>query len=151
MKRSAVVSVAVMGVSPMAFDGGLRTTVAFLVIGLVGETPTGARKTRAVLKRKWKTGNIREVRAIRGLNGDVNWQEHITVDPAVLVGKPIIKGTRLAVEFILELIAEGWSEAEMLRNYPGLTRQQILACVACTFSLKRSVYSLFFARMRSRT
>ena len=60
----------------------------------------------------------------------MNWQEHITADPAVLVGKPVIKGTRLAVEFILELIAEGWSEADMLRNYPGLTREQILACVA---------------------
>lgn len=60
----------------------------------------------------------------------MNWKEHITADPAVLVGKPVIKGTRLAVEFILELIAEGWSEAHMLRNYPGLTREQILACVA---------------------
>ena len=60
----------------------------------------------------------------------MNWHEHITADPAVLVGKPVIKGTRLAVEFILELIAEGWSEADMLRNYPGLTREQILACVA---------------------
>ena len=57
----------------------------------------------------------------------MNWQEHITADPSVLVGKPVIKGTRLAVEFILELIAEGWSEADMLRNYPGLTREQILA------------------------
>ena len=61
----------------------------------------------------------------------MNWQEHIAADPAVLVGKPVIKGTRLAVEFILELIAEGWSEADMLRTYPGLTREQILACVAC--------------------
>ena len=60
----------------------------------------------------------------------MNWQEHITADPAILVGKPVIKGTRLAVEFILELIAEGWSEADMLRDYPGLTRDQILACVA---------------------
>ena len=60
----------------------------------------------------------------------MNWQEHITADPTVLVGKPVIKGTRLAVEFILELIAEGWSEADMFRNYPGLTREQMLACVA---------------------
>ena len=60
----------------------------------------------------------------------MNWQEYIAADPAVLVGKPVIKGTRLAVEFILELISEGWSEADMLRNYPGLTREQILACVA---------------------
>jgi uncharacterized protein (DUF433 family) len=60
----------------------------------------------------------------------MTWQEHITADPAVLVGKPIIKGTRLAVEFILELIAEGWCESDILRNYPGLTREQLLACVA---------------------
>lgn len=60
----------------------------------------------------------------------MNWQTYITVDSGVLVGKPVIKGTRLAVEFILELIAEGWTEADMLRNYPGLTREQILACVA---------------------
>jgi uncharacterized protein (DUF433 family) len=59
----------------------------------------------------------------------MEWRDYITADPAVLVGKPVIKGSRLAVEFILELIAEGWSEADMLRNYPGLTREQILACV----------------------
>jgi uncharacterized protein (DUF433 family) len=59
----------------------------------------------------------------------VNWQDHITVDPAVLAGKPVIAGSRLAVEFILELVAEGWSESDLLRNYPGLTREQILACI----------------------
>lgn len=58
------------------------------------------------------------------------WQQHIVVDPAVLIGKPVVKGTRLAVEFVLGLLAQGWSEAEILRNYPGLTREQILACVA---------------------
>jgi uncharacterized protein (DUF433 family) len=60
----------------------------------------------------------------------MNWQQHIVVDPAVLSRKPVVKGTRLAVEFVLGLPAQGWSEAEILRNYPGLTREQILACVA---------------------
>ncbi len=60
----------------------------------------------------------------------MNWQEYITVDPEILVGKPVIKGTRLAVEFILELLSEGWGEADILRNYPGLTTEQIRACVA---------------------
>ncbi len=60
----------------------------------------------------------------------MNWQQHIAVDPAVLTGKPVVKGTRLAVEFILGLMAQGWSETEILRNYPGLTREDILACVA---------------------
>ena len=56
--------------------------------------------------------------------------DHITVDPAILVGKPIVKGTRLAVEFLLGLIAQGWSEEEILRNYPGLKHEHLLACVA---------------------
>jgi uncharacterized protein (DUF433 family) len=60
----------------------------------------------------------------------MNWQDRIVVDPGVLVGKPIIKGTRLAVEFIIDLLAQGWDEAEILRNYPGLTRQDIQACLA---------------------
>jgi len=60
----------------------------------------------------------------------MDWQEYITVDPAVLVGKPVIKGTRLAVEFIVGLMAQGWPEAEILRNYPGLTSEGIRACLA---------------------
>jgi uncharacterized protein (DUF433 family) len=60
----------------------------------------------------------------------MNWQEYITADPAVLVGKPVIRGTRLAVEFILGLIAQGWPEDEIVRNYQ-LTREQVRACVAC--------------------
>lgn len=59
----------------------------------------------------------------------MNWQEYITADPSVLVGKPIIRGTRLAVEFILGLIAQGWPEAEITRNY-RLTAEQVRACVA---------------------
>jgi uncharacterized protein (DUF433 family) len=58
------------------------------------------------------------------------WQERIAVDPQVMVGKPVVKGTRLTVEFIIDLLAQGWSEAEILRNYPGLTVQDIRACLA---------------------
>jgi uncharacterized protein (DUF433 family) len=56
--------------------------------------------------------------------------ERIVVDPGVLAGKPVIRGTRLAVEFILELLAAGQSESELLTTYPGLTREDILACLA---------------------
>ena len=59
----------------------------------------------------------------------MNWQEHITADPGILVGKPIIRGTRLAVEFILGLLSEGWSEADISKNYK-LSQDQIRACVA---------------------
>ena len=59
----------------------------------------------------------------------MTWQERIIVDPDILVGKPVIKGTRLAVEFILELVAEGWSHEQILRNYPQLTEEDILAAI----------------------
>jgi len=56
--------------------------------------------------------------------------ERIVVDPEVLAGKPIIRGTRLAVEFILELLAAGQREDDILANYPGLEREDILACLS---------------------
>jgi uncharacterized protein (DUF433 family) len=58
------------------------------------------------------------------------WPERIVIDPEILAGKPVVRGTRLAVEFILELLAAGQSESEILTNYPGLERDDILACLA---------------------
>lgn len=55
--------------------------------------------------------------------------DRIMTDPAVLVGKPVVRGTRLSVEFLIGLMARGWPEAEILRNYPGLTRDDLLACL----------------------
>ena len=59
----------------------------------------------------------------------MEWRERIVIDPDVLVGKPIVRGTRLAVEFIIDLLAQGWTEAELLRNYPGLTHEDVQACL----------------------
>ncbi len=56
--------------------------------------------------------------------------ERIVVDPEILAGKPVIRGSRLAVEFILELLAAGQSEQDLLTNYPGLTHDDILACLS---------------------
>lgn len=61
---------------------------------------------------------------------DALWRERITADPTVLVGKPVVRGTRLAVEFVLDLIASGWAFEQILRNYPRLSQEDILACVA---------------------
>jgi uncharacterized protein (DUF433 family) len=58
------------------------------------------------------------------------WSERIHQDPEILAGKPVIRGTRLAVEFILELLAAGRGEADILDDYPGLTREDILACLS---------------------
>jgi len=54
----------------------------------------------------------------------------IVLDPAVLAGKPVIRGTRLSVDFVIGLMADGWTEADILRNYPGLTCEDIAACLA---------------------
>jgi uncharacterized protein (DUF433 family) len=54
----------------------------------------------------------------------------ITLAPEVLAGKPVIRGTRLSVEFVIRLMADGWSEADILENYPGITHEDILACLA---------------------
>jgi uncharacterized protein (DUF433 family) len=58
-----------------------------------------------------------------------DWRERITVDPKVLLGKPIIKGTRIAVEFILELLANSWSVEDILKNYPQLKREDVAAAL----------------------
>jgi uncharacterized protein (DUF433 family) len=54
----------------------------------------------------------------------------ITLDPELLAGKPVIRGTRLSVEFVIGLMAEGWSEADILANYPGISHEDLLACLA---------------------
>ena len=59
----------------------------------------------------------------------MDWEDRIIADPKVLVGKPVIKGTRLAVEFIIDLLANGWSETQILDNYPGITHEDIVACL----------------------
>lgn len=63
----------------------------------------------------------------------MKWQDHIVSDPNILLGKPVIKGTRLSVEFILERLATGWSEQEVLDNYPRLTRDDIQAIYAYAY------------------
>lgn len=57
-------------------------------------------------------------------------EDRIVADPNVLGGEPIFHGTRLAVEFIIDLFAQGWSERDVLSNYPGLTKEDIQACFA---------------------
>ena len=68
----------------------------------------------------------------------MNWQDRITSDPEVLTGKPVVRGTRLAVEFLLDLLAQGWSEEDLMRNYPGLSQDDLRACLAYASDLVRS-------------
>ncbi len=72
------------------------------------------------------------------------WQDRIVVDPQIAAGKPVVRGTRLAVDFLLELLAQGWSQEEILTNYPQLTRDDLLAALAYASETIRSekVYPL---------
>ncbi|MGD6806962.1 MAG: DUF433 domain-containing protein [Candidatus Bathyarchaeia archaeon] len=58
-----------------------------------------------------------------------DWEDRITVDPKILVGKPVIKGTRLSVEFVLGLLANGWSVEQILDAYSELKREDIIAAL----------------------
>jgi len=53
--------------------------------------------------------------------------DRILIDPRILAGKPIVRGTRLSVDFLLELLAQGWTKEQLLQNYPQLTSEDIQA------------------------
>ena len=60
----------------------------------------------------------------------MNWRERITVDPDILVGKPIVRGTRISVEFVVDLLGRGWTQEEILREYDHLSVEDVQACLA---------------------
>lgn len=60
----------------------------------------------------------------------MTWREHIHSDPEILDGKPVVRGTRLAVDFLLGLLAEGWSTEQILDNYPQLTPEALRSVFA---------------------
>jgi uncharacterized protein (DUF433 family) len=60
----------------------------------------------------------------------MNWQERISINPAVCFGKPCIKGTRIWVSLVLDFLASGDSIETVLAEYPHLTRDDVLACIA---------------------
>ena len=76
----------------------------------------------------------------------MNQQTRITLNPEILVGKPIIRGTRLAVQFIIDLLAQGWSTDEILRNcnYPGISFEDIQACLSYASAMLKAekVYAI---------
>ncbi|MBL8091622.1 MAG: DUF433 domain-containing protein [Anaerolineales bacterium] len=60
----------------------------------------------------------------------MDWKKYIHSDPEVLMGKPVVKGTRLAIDFIVGLFAAGWTEKQVLENYPTLTSESLRAVFA---------------------
>ncbi len=74
----------------------------------------------------------------------MDWHDRIVVDPKILVGKPVIKGTRIAVEFLMELLANGWTHEQILKSYPHLTEGDIQAALHYATEMLKSerVYPL---------
>lgn len=60
----------------------------------------------------------------------MKWKDYIHTDPKILAGKPVVKDTRLSVDFILDLFSNGWTERQVLENYPQLTKESLQAVFA---------------------
>ena len=58
-----------------------------------------------------------------------DWRDRIEISQKIAVGKPIIKGTRLSVDFIIELLAQGWTIEQILKNYPQLKKEDVFAAL----------------------
>ncbi len=67
----------------------------------------------------------------------MEWHDRIVVDPKVLTGKPVVHGTRISVELVVDLLAAGWSIAQILESYPHLTEDDIRACLSYASDLLR--------------
>lgn len=74
----------------------------------------------------------------------MEWKPYIHSDPTILAGKPVIRGTRLSVEFIMQLKANGWTEDAILSNYPALSQEMLQASFAYAADCisDESIYSL---------
>ena len=59
----------------------------------------------------------------------LTWVNRIVIDPAILLGKPIVCGTRISVEFVIDLLARGWTPEQVLEEYDHLTIEDIRACL----------------------
>jgi uncharacterized protein (DUF433 family) len=68
----------------------------------------------------------------------MHWQDRIAINPKVLAGKPVIRGTRIAVEFVMELLGNGWSVERLLQEYDHLTPQDVQACLAYAADVLKS-------------
>ncbi len=72
----------------------------------------------------------------------MNWRDYIEQRPDIMLGKPIFKGSRLTVETVLERLGDGWSEADILKSFPRMTREHIQAAwayAAASLSTQRTI------------
>jgi uncharacterized protein (DUF433 family) len=102
---------------------------------------TASDRTAVTLRSKWlyrpmaalasrRTPASYNVSRENGVAKTMLEHPRITLAPEVLAGKPLIRGTRLSVEFVIGLLADSQSEVDILENYPGITHEDIIACLA---------------------
>jgi uncharacterized protein (DUF433 family) len=68
----------------------------------------------------------------------MDWHDRIIINPKILVGKPVIKGTRIAVEFVVELLANGWTTQDIREEYAHLAPEDIQACLTYASEVLKS-------------
>ena len=68
----------------------------------------------------------------------MDWRKRIAVDPNILVGKPVIKGTRISVELVIDLLGRGYTVEQILEQYDHLTPEDIQACLAYAGEILKS-------------
>ena len=68
----------------------------------------------------------------------MSWPDRIVIDPDILVGKPVVKGTRIAVELVIDLLARGWSHEQVMQQYDHITVEDIQACLAYASEILKS-------------
>lgn len=68
----------------------------------------------------------------------MRWQDRIVIDSSVLVGKPVIKGTRISVELVVDLLARGWSNEQVMQQYDHITAEDIQACLGYASEILKS-------------
>ncbi len=65
----------------------------------------------------------------------MDWRDRIVVDPRILAGTPVVKGTRIAVEMVVDLLAAGWTHQQILDSYPTLSEEDLRSCLGYTSEL----------------
>jgi len=79
----------------------------------------------------------------------MDWHGRIISDPDILVGKPVIVGTRISVELLLDRLADGWSLDDLLQAYPHITRDDVLAALAFVAEIFREESFVAVGKTRS--
>lgn len=67
----------------------------------------------------------------------MDWQQHIERVPGVMLGKPVFRGTRITVDFVLERLAQGAKPEDLVRSHPPLTAEHVQAAIAYALSVVR--------------